>query len=100
MAPRGGWEGVSRWVGGWGGRLMKLRVIDGVVRDARVVVVVTDLRARCALRRGSRFIVMMDVCVCVETRVELDWIVCCCLKMKIESMTMFLPRNLGFGPRR
>lgn len=59
MAPRGGWEGVSRWVGGWGGRVMKLRVAV-VVMGARVVVEMV-LRARCALRRGSRFIVMMDV---------------------------------------
>jgi hypothetical protein len=41
------------------------------VRGARVLVVI-DLRARCALRRGSRFIVMMAVFVCGKSRVGLN----------------------------
>jgi hypothetical protein len=67
MAAVGGREGVSRWVGGCGGRVMKLRVdVVVVVRGAhRVDVVEMVLRARCALRRGSRFIVMMAVCLYV-----------------------------------
>jgi hypothetical protein len=52
-------------VGGCGGRVMKLRVAVVVVRGAHRVKVVMVLRARCALRRGSRFIVMMAVCLCV-----------------------------------
>jgi hypothetical protein len=54
-------------VGGCGGRVMKLRVdVVVVVRGAhRVDVVEMVLRARCALRRGSRFIVMMAVCLYV-----------------------------------
>lgn len=86
MAPRGGWAGVSRWVGGCGGRVMKLRVdVDG--RGASLVVMVVGLRAHRALRRPSRFIVMMFVCLCVQGA-ELGWIVCCCLKMKIDAMTI------------
>lgn len=50
---------------------MKLRVAV-VVRGASLQVVM-ELRAHRALRRGSRFIVMMDVCaVCGQSRVELD----------------------------
>jgi hypothetical protein len=74
MAAVGGLAGVSRWVGGCGGSVMKLRVAGVVVRrGAHRVVVVIVLRARCALRRGSRFIVMMAVCLCVcVDRVGLD----------------------------
>lgn len=62
MAAVGGRAGVSRWVGGCGGRVMKLRVANGVVRGASLEVVV-GLRAHRALRRESRFIVMIVVCV-------------------------------------
>jgi hypothetical protein len=66
MAAVGGRAGVSRWVGGCGGRVMKLRVaVVVVVRGAHRVEVERTLRARCALRRGSRFIVMMAVLLCV-----------------------------------
>lgn len=52
---------------------MKLRVASGVVRGASLVVVVSDLDARRALRRGNRFIVMVDVCgMCGRSRVELS----------------------------
>ena len=52
---------------------MKLRVASGVVRGASLVVVVSDLEAHRALRRGSRFIVMADVCVvCGKSRAGLD----------------------------
>ena len=51
---------------------MKLRVASGVVRGASLVLVM-GLRAHRALRRGSRFIVMVDVCVvCGKSRAGLD----------------------------
>jgi hypothetical protein len=47
MAAVGGLAGVSRWVGGCGGSVMKLRVVAGVVkRGAHRVELVIVLRAR------------------------------------------------------
>jgi hypothetical protein len=52
---------------------MKLRVAGVVVRGAhRVDVVEMVLRTRCALRRGSRFIVMMAVLFVCVGRVGLN----------------------------
>lgn len=65
IAARGGWEGMSRFVGGKGGAEKKL-LVGVVVRGAAArVVLEIVLRAHRALRRGSRFIVMVAVMGCV-----------------------------------